>query len=170
MNTHQPIPPIDINSEMLQQIGSAYTEAESSRDDARQGIDTSINKHRICAALIEKASRFHKQDLKGFLSGIMSGSDVKRYMAIHQAAAKRPQGHDKRQLLLCGIIDQKQGADTDEASTATPPSAISMLGKVTTKLCAKIAKRPLCQWSDWEKDQARAIVNPLRPFMDELGE
>jgi hypothetical protein len=159
---------ISINHEMRKAISEAHQEAQEACNDSRTAIDTTITKRRRTAALVHKFSRFHKQDLCGALQDVFNAEQVKTYMAIHQAAMKRPEGHDKRQLVLCGIIDQQQGRGDEERETAAKPSAVSLFAKSVAAITKAVEDRPVADWTDHECEQVASMYAPILAVMDEV--
>ena len=95
-----------IDVALLSAIKEAHGKAEETTVDARNNMQRAINNRILCAGLVEKAKQMHKQNLAGFLSEVgITGTQVKAYLSLHDAASKRPALHDKRQLLLCGILE-----------------------------------------------------------------
>eukprot|EP01045_Picozoa_sp_COSAG04_P048166 COSAG04_NODE_18336_length_445_cov_0.849711_1_plen_111_part_10 len=73
---------LSIHEQMVEAITEAHTEANRSTHEAKGSMVDAINKRLKAAALIEKASRLHKQDLRGYLSGVMTGDEVKNYLSL----------------------------------------------------------------------------------------
>lgn len=157
----------DITKDMQLAIGHAHSKAEIATTSARAGIDAAITSRRACAAMVHKHSRFHKQDLCGSLAEQLNASEVKQYLSIHQAATKRPDAHDKRQLLLCGIIDQ-QDSTSDTSSTASKPSFISRIAKMGGSISKAVSKRPVDMWGQSECDQALSVMGPVIELYEQI--
>ena len=159
---------IDYNFEMRKAISEAHELAEVTCNDSRTAIDATITSRRTVAALVHKFGRSHKQDVCGALRDVLSADQVKAYMAINQAAMKRPDGHDKRQLVLCGIIDQQEGRGEEERRTAAKPSFISSLTKLGAAITNAAQERPVSEWSDHECEQVAVMYAPLMKIKDEI--
>lgn len=166
--TPPPARVIHYDEEMMQNIAAAHKDAEESCKETRASIDRTIFKRRGTGAMIHKFSRSHKQDLCGKLRDIMTNDEVKAYMALHQAAEHRPEAHDKRQLVLCGIIDQQEGRGDAERQTAAKPSFVSTITKMGVFITKSVHDRPVSEWSDNEKEQVRAICTPIAKLLREI--
>jgi hypothetical protein len=166
--TQPPARVIHYDEEMLQNIAAAHKEAEASCLGTREAINDTILKRRRTGAMIHKFSRSHKQDLCGVMRDVMPADQVKAYMALHQAAEHRPEAHDKRQLVLCGIIDQQEGRGDAERQTAAKPSFVSSITKLGVVITKAVQDRPVSEWSTNEKEQIKAICAPIAKVLREI--
>jgi hypothetical protein len=166
--TTPPAKVISYDQEMLSNIKEAHQAADESCANTRESISDTILKRRRAGAMIHKLSRSHKQDLCGLMRDVMSAEQVKAYMALHQAAEHRPEAHDKRQLVLCGIIDQQEGRGEDERQTASKPALVSSITKMGAVITKSLQARPVSEWGSNEKEQIMAIIAPIRKMWQEI--
>ena len=160
-----------ITTDIKSAIISAHNRAEQSTQSARDGMEQAISDRIVCAALVEKAKEINK-DIHGFLSDTqISAQQVKAYLSLHDAAQKRPAMHDKRQLLLCGILDTSDVVDVEaekQQPTKQPASVISSASNFIGKFNKIISRRPVDEWSADEKQQVKDVLQPIRHLWDQL--
>ena len=110
----------------------------------------------------------HKQDLAGFLvnTGI-TGKQVKAYLSLHDAASKRPALHDKRQLLLCGILETAERPEPIKKAPM-PASVISTASSFIGKLNKTVDRRPVEEWDGSEREQVKDVLKPLIELYNKL--
>ena len=161
-------PPMsNIQTDLLQAIAEAHNEADEATSKARDNVDDAITKRVKAAALVEKASRLHKQDLRGYLAPIMTGDQAKAYLSLHDAAKKRPALQDKRQLFLCGILDKQEARDTSHHKPQ--PTFITGVSKFLARINKETSKRPVEDWSDDDRQQMRDVLKPIVDLYGRLG-
>ena len=148
-------------------IGEAHARAEETTINARDCIDQAISNRILCASLVEKAKQMHKQDLNGYLADIMPSDKVKAYISLHDASSKRGAHHDKRQLLLCGILEQGEPTSID-VTPKPPPSVISTASTFIGKLNKVIERRPAEEWQQGEREQVKDVLQPVVDFYNSL--
>jgi hypothetical protein len=157
-----------IDDALLSAIKEAHSRAEETTVGARDQMQRAINNRILCAGLVEKAKQMHKQDLAGFLSDAgISGAQVKAYLSLHDAASKRPALHDKRQLLLCGILETGEKPEQPK-KIAMPPSVISTASSFIGKLNKTVDRRPVEDWASSEREQVKDVLKPLIELYEKL--
>ena len=166
--TTPPAKAISYDQEMLRSIADAHKAADDSCASTRESITDTILKRRRAGAMIHKLSRSHKQDLCGIMRDVMTAEQVKAYMALHQAAEHRPEAHDKRQLVLCGIIDQQEGRGEVERQTASKPSFVSSITKLGVIITKAVEDRPVSEWDENTREQIKAICAPIAKVLREI--
>ena len=158
--------PIQIT--IKESISDAHKEAEQVTEKARGCIHEAVHLRVKVASLVEKAQRMHKQDIKAFLSEVMSGDDVSAYLTLHKVAQRRSTLEDKNQLQLCGILDRQESTMRD----ATPKASQSTFIGVTSRFIAKVNKtlksRPVEQWGETEREQFADVVKPLVELYNQM--
>ena len=157
----------NIQEVLHQAIGEAHARAEETTASARDHIDRAINSRIMCASLVEKAKQMHKQDLNGYLADIMPSDKVKAYISLHDASTKRGAHHDKRQLLLCGILEQGEPTNI-EVTPKPPPSVISTASSFIGRLNKVIKRRPAEDWQQGEREQVKDVLQPVVDFYNSL--
>ena len=126
-----------ITTDIKRAIINAHRSAEYSTHTARGGMERAINDRIKCAALVEKAKAINK-DINGLLSDTeLTAQQIKAYLSLHDAAKKRPAMNDKRQLLLCGILE-----------TAEMPAENTEQTKNTQQSTSKARSAPVHQDTD----------------------
>ena len=158
---------MNIQQELKTAIRQAHAKAEATTASAKHTINQAINSRVMCASLVEKAKQMHKQDLNGYLGDIMSGPQVKAYLSLHDAASKRGALQDKRQLLLCGILEQSEPTNL-HAAPKPPPSVISSASTFTGRLNNILDRRPVDEWQQSERDQVKDVLQPVVDFYNSL--
>jgi len=158
-----------INQALHHHIGEAHAEAKSDVLKAQEAIDTAFKQTARVGALIEKASKIHKQDLFGFMADHMSSQEVRNYLSFYDEYSKRGGTMTKRQLVTSGMWQQQQL----ELRDVTPKrikrkSFISTIGDLKGKLNKYISERPITEWGQNEKDQIRHILKPLYELYNTL--
>jgi hypothetical protein len=166
--TPPPAKAISYDQEMIRNIAEAHQKAEWSCANTKASITETVLERRRTAAMVHKLSRSHKQDLRGILRETMPAEWVQAYMAIQQAAEHRPDALDKRQLVLCGIIDQQEGRGEVERQTASKPSFVSSITKLGVVITKAVEDRPVSQWDDNEREQIKAICAPIAKVLREI--
>jgi len=160
-----------ITTDIKSAIIEAHQRAEESTHTARGSMEQAINERITCAALVEKAREINK-DINGFLCDTeLTAQKIKAYLSLHDAAKKRPAMNDKRQLLLCGILETADVVDVEAETTRTqnpPPSVISSAGTFIGKFNKIISRRPLHEWSESEKEQVKDVIQPIKELWDQL--
>lgn len=157
----------NIQVELKSAIADAHIKAEELTIGARANIDRAINNRIMCASLVEKAKQLHKQDIAGYLGDVMSTAQIKAYLSLHDAARKRGAHHDKRQLLLCGILEQGEPTNVD-ALPKPPPSMVSTTSNFCGRFNKVLDRRPVEEWSQSERDQIKDVLKPVMDFYNNL--
>lgn len=158
----------ELDTVILSAVKEAHARAEESTAGARNKMQSAINNRIMCASLVEKAKQIHKRDLNEFLADAgISSEQVKAYLSLHDAASKRPALHDKRQLVLCGILET---ADKPEQpmKSAMPASVISVSSSYIGKLNKTLDRRPVTEWSDDEREQVKDVLKPMLELYNKL--
>ena len=158
---------MELQDTLIDEITASHSKAIGMVDQARAGVEEAINANTYTATLIEKASRMHKHDLAEFLAPVMSGKDVKRYMSIYRISNKR-EFIDKRQLQLIGIIDTQEEVSPSEFKPIAIKSMGTILGRFKLEIDKKIKSRPVCQWSEAEKDNFKTFIEPYTKILNEI--
>jgi hypothetical protein len=70
--------------------------------------------------------------------------------------------------MLCGILDQQEGRGEQERKTAAKPSFITSITKIGVVITKSLQKRPVSEWSDSEREQVKAICQPIRKVLQEI--
>jgi|SaaInlV_125m_DNA_1040241.scaffolds.fasta_scaffold02195_7 hypothetical protein len=156
---------LTIHGQMVEAITDAHTEANRSTHEAKGSMVDAINKRLKAAALIEKASRLHKQDLRGYLSGVMTGDEVKNYLSLHDAAQKRPTLSDKQQLQWCELLGEQEPRP---ARSKPQPTFISGVSRFLRRINKEVCKRPLNEWTKQEREQMQDVLKPIIDLHKEL--
>ena len=163
-----------ITTDIKSAIIEAHQRAEESTHTARGSMEQAIHERITCAALVEKAREINK-DINGFLCDTeLTAQKIKAYLSLHDAAKKRPAMNDKRQLLLCGILETAEITppthcdDKKNTPTPPPPSVISSAGTFIGKFNKIISRRPLQEWSESEKEQVKDVITPIKELWDQL--
>ena len=157
-----------IDDALLSAIKEAHGRAEETTVGARDHMQRAINNRILCAGLVEKAKQMHKQDLAGFLSQAgITGEQVKAYLSLHDAASKRPALHDKRQLLLCGILETGEKQEQPERKPIAP-SVISTASSFIGRLNKALDRRPADEWASSEREQVKDVLKPLIELYNKL--
>ena len=156
---------LSIHEQMVAAITDAHTEANRSTHEAKGSMVDAINKRLKAAALIEKASRLHKQDLRGYLSGVMTGDEVKNYLSLHDAAQKRPTLSDKQQLQWCELLGEQAPR---QARSKPQPTFISGVSRFLRRINKEVCKRPLNEWTKQEREQMQDVLKPIIDLHKEL--
>ena len=157
-----------IDKALLSAIKEAHARAEESTVDARGHMDRAINNRIMCASLVEKAKQMHRQDISGYLADVMTGQQIKAYLSLNDAARKRPALHDKRQLLLCGILETADKPEQEEPRNVTPPSVISTASSFIGRFNRIVDKRPVEEWQQSEREQVKDVLKPLYELYNTL--
>lgn len=161
----------NITTDIKREIISAHSRAELSTHTARGGMEQAISDRIVCAALVEKAREINK-DIYGLLSDTdITAQQVKSYLSLHDAAKKRPAMNDKRQLLLCGILETADVVDVDaerQQAKTPPPSVISSATNFIGKFNKIISRRPVNEWSEDEQQQVKDVIEPIKHLWDQL--
>ena len=157
----------NIQVELKSAIADAHVAAEMTTINARENIDRAINKRIICASLVEKAKQLHKQDIAGYLGDLMTSTQIRAYLSLHDAAGKRGAHHDKRQLLLCGILEQGEPTNVDSLPKP-PPSMVSTASSFCGRFNKVLERRPVDEWSQSERDQIKDVLKPVMDFCNNL--
>jgi hypothetical protein len=158
---------MNIQEQLKTAIADSHAAAESSTVNARDKMQDAINKRVMCASLVEKAQQMHKQDLAGYLSGTLTGPQIKAYLSLHDASQKRGALHDKRQLLLCGILEQGEPTNL-HAAPKPPPSIISSASTFTGRFNKVLERRPVDEWQPSEREQVKDVLQPIVDFYNNL--
>jgi len=157
-----------IDVALLSAIKEAHGKAEETTVDARNNMQRAINNRILCAGLVEKAKQMHKQNLAGFLSEVgITGTQVKAYLSLHDAASKRPALHDKRQLLLCGILEAGDKPEQLKREPM-PASVISTASSFIGKFNKTLDRRPVDEWASSEREQVKDVLKPLIELYEKL--
>ena len=158
----------NIQTDLKEHIADAHEAAQAYVKEARGGVDKAVNAYLSCAQLVEKAKQLHKQDVRGYLSEIMSGDQVKSYISVNDAAKKgRLAIHDKRQLLMTGIIDHHE-VETPRNVTPATPTIYSGASKFIGSFNKQLMKRPVEQWSESEREQTKDVLRPIIELFNKL--
>ena len=161
----------NITSDIKRAIVDAHRLAEHSTHTARGGMEKAITARIQCAALVEKAREINK-DINGLLSDTeLTAQQVKAYLSLHDAAKKRPAMNDKRQLLLCGILETAEAphlCDDTTKRTPTPPTVISSASSFMGKLNKIISRRPVSEWEEAERRQVKDVIEPIKALWEQL--
>lgn len=156
---------LSIHEQMLSAITEAHAEANKSTHEAKGSMVDAVTKRLLAAALVEKASVLHKQDLRGYLSGIMTGDEVKNYLSLHHAAQKRPTLSDKQQLQWCELL----GVQEPRPARSKPqPTFISGVSRFLRRINKEVCKRPLNEWTKQEREQMQDVLKPIIDLHKEL--
>lgn len=161
----------NIDDDLLTAIKDAHSKAEQTTIGARDQMQRAINNRILCASLVEKAQQMHKQDLAGFLSQAdINGEQVKAYLSLHDAASKRPALYDKRQLLLCGILETGVKQEKPKQPERKPASrgVISSTSSYIGKLNKSLDRRPVSEWASSEREQVKDVLEPLIELYNKL--
>ena len=155
-----------IQTSLVESIKDSHDQANQDTATARHAVDIAINSRVTTAALVEKASKLHKNDVRGYLAPVMDGQQVKAYLSLHDAARKRPALQDKRQLFLCGILDKQEPRDvTPQKPRATFISGVS---KFLARINKETRKRPVVDWSSSEREQMKDVLKPIVELYREI--
>lgn len=157
---------LSIHEQMISAIKEAHREANKSTHEARGSMVEAVNKRLKAAALIEKASRLHKQDLRGYLSGVITGDEVKNYLSLHDAAQKRPTLSDKQQLQWCELLGEQEPRP---ARSKPQPTFISGVSRFLRRINKEVCKRPLNEWTKQEREQMQDVLKPIVDLHKELN-
>ena len=157
----------NIQTALKSAIFDAHEKAERTTIDARGRIDQAINNRVMCASLVEKAKQLHKQDIAGYLGDVMSTEQIKAYLSLHDASQKRGPHHDKRQLLLCGILEQGEPTNIN-SSPKPPPSMVSTASNFCGRFNKVLERRPIEDWNDGEREQIKDVLRPVIEFYNNL--
>ena len=89
---------------------------------------------------------------------------AKAYLSLfHTAEARNESIVDHRQLILLGVIDQRQ-VDPQPAATRTNPDKwVRWVGGVAGHIRGMIQSRPL---TDWEREEREAVADQLKPIVE----
>jgi len=159
-----------ITTDIKRAIINAHRSAEYSTHTARGGMERAINDRIKCAALVEKAKAINK-DINGLLSDTeLTAQQIKAYLSLHDAAKKRPAMNDKRQLLLCGILETAEmpAENTDQAKSTPKPTVISSASSFMGKFNKIISRRPVSEWGEAEKQQIKDVIEPIKELWEQL--
>ena len=157
----------EVNEALKEGISKAHIKAEYSTHEARTHMKRAITDRVICASLVEKAKQMHKQDLLTWLADTgITGQQVKAYLSLHDAAQKRPALNDKRQLLLCGILETAESQPRNVSPV--PPSVINTASSFIGKFNKVVTKRPVEDWGDSERQQVKDVLAPIIEFYNSL--
>ena len=158
---------LQINEALKDAIVQAHERAEHTTADARHHMDTAINNRIMCASLIEKAREMHKQDLLTWLADTpISGKMVKAYLSLHDASKKRAAIHDKRQLLLCGILEAQD--EQPRIVSTVKPSVINTASTFIGRFNKVVGQRPVTEWDQSEREQVKDVLAPVVEFYNSL--
>ena len=162
------IAPNNIQDTLLLAIKDAHVAAEQTTTFARDNMQTAITRRIMCASLVEKAKQMHKQDLAGYLSDAdITGEQVKAYLSLHDAASKRPALYDKRQLLICGILEAAERPDQPKREPMKQ-SVISTASSFIGRFNKTLDRRPLEEWETTEREQVKDVLKPVIEFYNSL--
>ena len=159
---------MEILDTLQEEIAASHSKALARVDDARDGVTAAIDASLYTAALIEKASKIKRHDLLEFLSPIMNGADVKRYMSIQRVATKRD-FIDKRQMQLIGIIDMQEPLEGDAKPVAVK-SMGTILGRFKLEIDKKLKARPVNDWTSAEAEQFKMFLAPYQAILSDLDD
>lgn len=100
-------------------IAEKHAAAGGKVDGARVAIEDAIQASLQCAALVETARSEWGRKFPDIWRDVvgLSPLDAKRYISLHSTAKRCL---DKRQLLLCGIIEQGEQGEQQERPPADP--------------------------------------------------
>jgi len=153
----------NIDDELLAEIERSHIEAEKATKEARTYMQKAVARRYHCALHVEKAKQLHKQDLAGYCSKAnITGEQVKGYISLHDAHQKRPALQDKRQLLLCGILES--GKKQDAMRNVTPKRNTGLVNPIVTctgKMSKSLARRPVTDYTAQEKQQIKVLLKPF---------
>ena len=167
--------PAKIDDEMKQQIVIAHKQAEYNTHKAKTKINEAIESRIKCATYIEKAKQLHPQNICDWLSDTdITGKEVKAYLSLYDASKKRSAIYDKRQLLLCGVLETNPDShnNREKNTLAPPPSVINSAASFFGKFNKAVSRRPVAEMAASErlqtKDVLRPIVESLNKYFEEL--
>lgn len=156
----------EIYTQIVDSIEQAHEKAEVSTKQARDAMMNAIDDRVLCAALVEKGSEIHKRELILALSNVMTAHQVKAYLSLHDAASKREAMYDKRQLLLCGILES--GEPPKRSGIKARPDLITYTRRYIGNIQKQMSQIPLEDWTDNEKEQAKEMMKPVMDFYNKL--
>lgn len=164
----EPIPPISINHELKHHASEMKIQREQQKEITIKAMDELLAINLAIAAIIEKSSRFHKQDLFGFWGDIFTPQEVKDSMRLKVINPKRDYRTDKLQMELIGLYKRREQNQEYERQAASKPSALSYMMKISINLVKEIQERPVCEWSSNEKHRFTALCAPIAKVLREI--
>jgi len=156
----------DINAEIKIAIIDAHRIAEEKTDATNAAKAEAIEAPLLTAALVEKCSRWHKQDLRGFLSEILTPEQIKDYKSGLSISKLRDVASDKRALQKFNLLPIAQAPKryNPGSRTRAKPSLSNHLAKLNTAIAQSLQARPVASLTKGSADNSRPSWNLSQGF------
>jgi hypothetical protein len=156
----------EVKTQIAAEISRLHELAEAKAADAKGNMMEAMQAAVQCGQTIEMAKEMTKGQLLGWLRESVPGltpQRAKAYMSLHHAAQEHGiESVDHRQLLLLGVIDQKEAVATERP---VPPLGLGKwivwAGGIRGWFSKTTKDRPVDDWTDEEKQSVRDQLEPI---------
>ncbi|MGB2402839.1 MAG: hypothetical protein ACPIA7_05450 [Akkermansiaceae bacterium] len=151
---------MDMNATMLTEIQKQHDKCKRLAAEARDALKAVTSQALVVSALVEKASRHHRNNLHGYLSPVMNGVESRAYMTTYKASQCRDIGTDKRVLQALNVME-KAPARKRASASKSPASLTTRIAQANASISKLIKSRPVDELSKAEAEMAKEAMKPL---------
>ena len=155
------------------EINKWHTETErlvsETRASAAEAMQAAVN----TGAYLQDSKRFHKGKATAWLRDNVPGitqEQVKAYLSIYNTSETRKRiDLDHRQLLLLGVVDQKEMEATKRTSSQVGDTKwADWAANITGWWNKTQTTKPLDQWTDEERGMVKQQLKPIADIFNSL--
>lgn len=137
--------------------------ADQTRDKANEALSHAVQAGRY----IEQAQGITKGQALAWLRDNVPGltpQRAKAYLSLfHTAEARTESIVDHRQLILLGVIDQREVDPQPAATRGKADKWVGWVGGIAGHIRGMIQSRPL---ADWQQEEREAVADQLKPIVE----
>ena len=152
---------------VAEQIRQHHEAAQFLADQTRESATSALHHAVQAGRYIEQAQGITKgQTLAWLRDNVpdLTPQRAKAYLSLfHTAEARNESIVDHRQLILLGVIDQRQVDPQPAATRGNPDKWVRWVGGVAGHIRGMIQSRPL---TDWEREEREAVADQLKPLVE----